>query len=122
VKLVAGADLAGGGVGGAAGGWVLTGGEPGQLLVGAAAPLDTLFLDFGPGVPAELGIEGAVARQTVLGPDGGTGFLLALDDPRAVHPMWWSEDDWYLYGLSIDPAAAGVPFTITHRGGAGGRP
>lgn len=115
VKLVAGADLT------ADGRWTLTGGEPGQVLVGAEEELETLFLDFAPGAPADLGIGGAEAERTVLRPDGGTGYLLRLDDPRAVHPMWWSGDDWYLYQLEIDPAAAGVPFTLARGGGTGVR-
>ena len=127
VKILGGADLA-------PGGWVLTGGaggdEPGRLLVGSPEPLDRLYVDFGPlpldpqGGNGGVRIEGAEAERTVLTADGGIGFLLRLDGPRAVHPMWWTADDWYLYRLVLDPppAVIGVPFTLRRGGSTDLRP
>ena len=118
VKLVAAADLTPGGA------WTLTGGasgrEPAQILVGSPEPLERLYLAFGPlplgaGTPAEPRIDGAEVERTVLAPDGGIGYLLRLDGPRAVHPMWWTPDDYFLYQLTITPppGSIGVPFTLS---------
>lgn len=74
---------------------------PARLLVGSGEPLESLYLEFGPGAPAELAVGGAELKRTVLSPDGGTGHLLELAGPRAVHPMWWTADDFHLYEITL---------------------
>lgn len=111
VKTISGADVADGS-------WRLTGGGPAELLIGSRDPLESLFLEFAPGGPAELDLRGAEVAQTALTADGGSTFLLRLSGPRAVHPMWWTTENWHLYDVKLAPAAgqAATPFTL-HRGG-----
>lgn len=96
----------------------LTGGGAGQLLVGATEPVESVFLAFAPGAPAELPVDGGEVVRTVLAPDGGVALLVDLDDPSAVHPMWWTAEDFHLYRIDLGPADGAVvpPFTI-RRGG-----
>ena len=95
----------------------LTGPGPATLLVGSPRPLGGLRLGFGPAGPSQLELAGATLAGTLLSGGSGVTFLLAFDEPRAVHPMWWSEEPWYLYQVELTPAgeggaAAAGPFTI----------
>jgi len=106
----------------------LVGGGPAELLVGSPRPLVSLMVRFGASGPSRLAVEGAEPGETILSPDGGIAFLLAPGDPRAVHPMWWSEgEDWWLYRLEIaadppaDPAGGrSMTFTLAPGYGAAG--
>jgi hypothetical protein len=91
-------------------GLALVGRDPATLLVGSPRPLDGLRLDFAATGPSRLDLAGASLAGTLLSGDGSVAFLLDLDDPRAVHPMWWSPDPWHLYQLTVAPAGpAGAP-------------
>lgn len=110
VKVISGAGVT-------AGSYRLRDGGPAELLVGSPQPLESLVVDFAAGGPANLRLAGAEVAQTALTADGGTTFLLELADPRAVHPMWWTSEDWYLYQLELAPAegeTTAAPFTL-HR-------
>jgi hypothetical protein len=85
-------------------GFALRGAGRTTLLVGSPRPLGGLRLGFGPTGPSRLELDGAALAGTLLSGRSGVSFLLALDDPRAVHPMWWSEEPWHLYQISFTPA------------------
>ncbi|MCB1037400.1 MAG: hypothetical protein KDD47_26450, partial [Acidobacteria bacterium] len=83
----------------------------GTILVGSPHPLEKVDLEFSAPGPARLEVEGARLGEVVLRP-GGTLFQLRLAKPRARHRMWWTDDDVYLYQLTLelpkdDPAMAG---------------
>lgn len=120
VKLLSGVDLASDTT------WRLTGDAPGVLLVGSPAPLERIYLDFAPGGPSRVLVNGEEPERTVLAGDGGTLFLVALDDTRAEHPMWWTQEDFHLYQVEVEPVGdtppAGVPFTLGRGGSIDIRP
>jgi hypothetical protein len=72
-----------------------------EMLVGSPQPLTGLTLELDAGAPSRLRIGGQELRPVLLRPDGSIAFDVALGRPRAVHPMWWTKDDYYLYELSF---------------------
>jgi hypothetical protein len=87
-----------------------------ELLVGSAHPLPGLrMIVLPPAPPGAPGIEisGAEVRGSHPRPLGGEVLLLRLPGPRAVHKMWWSEDEnpFYLYQLRLR-APAGAAFQL----------
>jgi hypothetical protein len=87
----------------------------GELLVGSTRRLPGLRLIVDPPSPAPstIGFVGADVRASHLRPDGGSVVLLSLRSPRAVHRMWWSEDEnpLYIYQLRLK-APAGFAFQL----------
>jgi hypothetical protein len=84
-------------VDGAEGGaFLLRGGEPASLLVGSERPLTVLELAGRPGLPP-LRVDGGEVDGS------GSRRPIELDDPVAVHPMWWTREDFYLYELTLEP-------------------
>lgn len=73
----------------------------GELLVGADRPLEALHLEIR--APAVRVRGGEVTGETDLG-GGRRRLWVELDAPRARHPMWWTEEDFYLYWLGIEVA------------------
>ncbi|HEX7180523.1 MAG TPA: hypothetical protein VF756_01675 [Thermoanaerobaculia bacterium] len=91
----------------------LIGSNLGELLVGSPDPLPAVYLDFGRDAPSRLEIGGAEIASTIFRPDGTITFHVPLKKPRAVHPMWWTWDDYYLYELDIQfPKAPAAPFSF----------
>jgi hypothetical protein len=76
------------------------GGEA-ELLVGSPTPLRFLAVELDRSAPSRLDAGGLVLRPSILRPNGWEVFELPLRRPRAVHPMWWTRDDYYLYGVSF---------------------
>jgi hypothetical protein len=72
-----------------------------ELLVGSPAPLRFLAVELDRSAPSRLDDGGLVLRPSILRPNGWEVFELPLRRPRAVHPMWWTRDDYYLYGVSF---------------------
>jgi hypothetical protein len=93
----------------------LLGGATGELLVGSPRPLSGLALDFDRHAPSRLEVGRAELRPTALHPDGSIGFEVPLGRPRAVHPMWWTSDDYYLYELELRLPAPAVPIALRIR-------
>jgi hypothetical protein len=60
-----------------------------------------VYLDFGRDAPTRLEVGGAEISSTIFRPDGTITFHVPLKKPRAVHPMWWTWDDFYLYELDF---------------------
>jgi hypothetical protein len=79
----------------------------GTLLVGSTRRLPGLRLIADPPAPPKIDVHGAGVRASHLRPDGGSVILLALRSPRAVHRMWWSEDEnpLYIYEIRLDSPA-----------------
>ncbi|HEX9668222.1 MAG TPA: hypothetical protein VGC93_01950 [Thermoanaerobaculia bacterium] len=88
---------------------------PGELLVGSPQPLAAVVLRFGAGAPSRVEIDGGTVGGRMFGADGSIAFEVALERPRALHPMWWTWDDVHLYWLrlSLPPGAAPVRLEIT---------
>jgi hypothetical protein len=85
----------------------------GELLVGSSRPLPGLRMIVDPPAPPGIGVSGAAVRASHPRPRGGSVLLLRLQGPRAVHRMWWSENEnpVYLYQLRLD-APAGFAFQL----------
>ncbi|HEY0555542.1 MAG TPA: hypothetical protein VGG20_14885, partial [Thermoanaerobaculia bacterium] len=80
----------------------------GEFLVGSTRRLPGLRLIAAPPAPARIDVQGATLRASHLRPGGGSVTLLDLGRPRAVHRMWWSEDEspFYIYEIRLDAPAA----------------
>jgi hypothetical protein len=85
----------------------------GELLVGSSRPLPGLRMIVDPPAPPQIDVAGAEVRKSHLRPQGGSVLLLRLQRPRAVHRMWWSEDEnpFYLYQIRLE-APAGFAFQL----------
>lgn len=85
----------------------------GELLVGSSHPLPGLRMIVDPPAPPRIGVSGAEVSASHPRPRGGSVLLLRLQGPRAVHRMWWSENEnpVYLYQLRLD-APAGFAFQL----------
>ncbi len=72
-----------------------------ELLVGSPAPLPFLGVALDRNAPGTLDVDGLVVHPSVLRPNGWEQFEVALRRTRAVHPMWWTHDDFYLYEVTL---------------------
>ncbi len=72
-----------------------------EILLGSPKPLSTVLVDLAPNAPSTLEVSGGTLGEKILRPDGGIGYFVHLNSPRAVHPMWWTDDPWSLYRLSL---------------------
>ena len=72
----------------------LIGNTTGSLLVGSPQPVQGVDITFGPQAPTYLETGGQKLRPSVLLADGSITFEVPLRNPRAVHPMWWTWDDY----------------------------
>jgi len=74
---------------------------PIELLVGYPRPLEGVRLVISGPATARLAIHDAEASHRV-GSDGSKSYELSLGQPRAVHPMWWTSHDFWLYRLDLE--------------------
>ncbi len=79
----------------------VTGDGTAELLLGSPKEIRTILLDLAPKAPSTLEIQGGTAGEKILRPNGGIAYFVNLNNPRAVHPMWWTPDPWHLYRLSL---------------------
>ncbi len=94
----------------------LVGGARGEVLLGSPEPLEALHLRFSVEAPTHLEAGGRDLRPTVFHPDGGITFEVPLPHARAVHPMWWTWNDYYLYELDFRlPGAVAAPVSLDIR-------
>ena len=78
----------------------------GAMLIGRSTPLTVLELELGAGSETRLAVAGARLEELARrGP--WRRFRLELDKPRAVHPMWWSWEPFYLYHLRLSVEETG---------------
>ncbi|MEM7051236.1 MAG: hypothetical protein AAF604_16320 [Acidobacteriota bacterium] len=97
----------------------LDGARQGELLIGSPQPLESLVLSFGRQAPSVLEVEGGELGDRLLRGTGGVAFTVLFDRPRAVHPMWWTWEDVYLYRLRLrlpEAPPLAMPFTISTAG------
>jgi hypothetical protein len=113
VKLLGGEVWRAGG-----GGLRMTGSGEAELLVGSPERLAFLAVELDRRAPTRLATGGRELRPSVLRPDGWEVFEVPLGRPRAVHPMWWTSRDYYLYQLSLRlPGARAGPVALDLRRG-----
>jgi hypothetical protein len=94
----------------------LVGDTRGEILVGSPQPIAGLHLRFDAQAPSYLEIGGKEQRPAMLHPDGGITFEIPLRRARAVHPMWWTWDDYHLYELDLRlPGAPAAPIGLDIR-------
>jgi hypothetical protein len=94
----------------------LVGETQAEILVGSPQPLEGLHLRFDGQATSYLELNGEVVRPTFLHPDGGITFEIPLHNARAVHPMWWTPDDYHLYELDLRlPGAPAAPIGLDIR-------
>ncbi len=72
-----------------------------EILLGSPKPLRTVLVDLAPNAPSTLEVSGGTLGEKLLRPDGGIAYFVTLNSQRAVHPMWWTDDPWSLYRLSL---------------------
>ena len=79
----------------------------GELLVGSSRPLPGARMIVLPPAPQPIAVAGAEAKGGRPRPNGGAVLFLRFPHPRAVHRMWWSEDEnpFYLYQLRLEAPA-----------------
>jgi hypothetical protein len=79
----------------------LAGGSTVELLLGSPQPLDSVDFVLDDRAPTRLLVNGQELRPLMLRSDGTEIFAVRLWRERAVHPVWWSRYDHYLYALSF---------------------
>ena len=85
----------------------------GEILLGSEEPLREVRLLLRPPLPASLEIFGAETMKEIPRPGGRSLRVLRLDDPRAVHRMWWSPEPLYLYQFRVEvPAGVSASFQL----------
>lgn len=102
-------------VGPGPGGGLLLRGRSGSLLVGSPEALAGVQVSVGAGAPGELEVTGGELSSRVFRPDGRTEIFVRFTDSRAVHPMWWTDQPFHLYGLTLElelPPPAPLRFTV----------
>ena len=91
----------------------LLGDARGEVLVGSPEPLRGLLVVCDPRAPTRLESGGQTVRPSLLRPNGTVVFALELKAPRAVHPMWWTREPYYLYEVDLRlPGAPKVPIGV----------
>jgi hypothetical protein len=83
------------------GGLRMAGSGEADLLVGSPTPMPFLAVELDRRAPTRLATGGGELRPSLLRPNGWEVFEVPLHRPRAVHPMWWTRDDYYLYALRL---------------------
>jgi hypothetical protein len=98
--------------------WRMAGNGEADLLVGSPKPLSFLAVELDRRAPTRLAAGGRELRPSLLRPNGAEVFEVPLTRPRAVHPMWWTHDDYYLYELRFQlPGAKAGPVAMDLRRG-----
>jgi hypothetical protein len=85
-------------------------GAPARLLLGSPKPLKGLDVELDKNGPSRLLVSDNELRPVLLEPNGAVVFEFPLEEPKAVHPLWWGAGDYYLYNLELRlPGATTVP-------------
>lgn len=86
----------------------LAGEGPAEFLVASPGPLVALHLEFGSSSPGQIEVTHGRLGDTVFRPSGAVGFDLFAPEPRARHPMWWTDQrqSLYFFQFGLPEAAA----------------
>ncbi|MFL6260881.1 MAG: hypothetical protein ACJ76Y_14325 [Thermoanaerobaculia bacterium] len=88
----------------------IAGSAPAHLLLGSPKRLKGLNVELDKNGPSHLRIGDNELRPVLLEPNGSVVFEIAMEEPKAVHPLWWGTGDYYLYDLEMQlPGAKTVP-------------
>jgi hypothetical protein len=91
----------------------LLGDARGEVLVGSPGPLRGLLVVCDPRAPTRLESGGQTVRPSLLRPNGTVVFAIDLGRPKAIHPMWWTRERWYLYLVDLRlPGAPKAPIGV----------
>jgi len=91
----------------------IVGDNRGELLIGSPHPLERVYVELGREAPVKIEVGEQVLRPSLMSPDGSITFDVPLGAPRAVHPMWWTWDDYYLYDLDLRlPGMPPIPVSL----------
>jgi hypothetical protein len=91
----------------------VVGDSPAELLVGSPQPLDSLHLEFDAKAPSRMMLGDQELRPFLLKPDGYVLYEIPLGEPRAVHPLWWTPYNYYLYEIDFQlPGAPSQPIGL----------
>jgi hypothetical protein len=76
-------------------------GRSAEILIGRASPLDALTIEVLEGAPVSLRVSGAGLAESATRPE-----LRVVRVARATarHPMWWTEDPFWIYRLELEAA------------------
>jgi hypothetical protein len=83
-----------------------------EILVGRAAPLDALSIEVLDGAPVTLRVAGPGIAVPAAQP-GVTA--LRIERPTARHPMWWTDDRFWLYRIELAVEAPPEVTTVSVR-------
>ncbi|MEA2690788.1 MAG: hypothetical protein QOJ16_175 [Acidobacteriota bacterium] len=91
----------------------LMGDAVGEVLVGSPERLRGLLVVCDPRAPTRLESGGQTLRPSLLRPNGTVVFAIDLGKPKAVHPMWWTREPYYLYQVDLRlPGAPKAPIGV----------
>jgi hypothetical protein len=91
----------------------IAGGSPVELLLGSPKAIQALDVELDKHAPTRLRVGENELRPVLLEPNGSVVFEFRLGKPRAVHPLFWGPQDYYLYELSLRlPGAPSVPIGL----------
>jgi 4-amino-4-deoxy-L-arabinose transferase-like glycosyltransferase len=91
----------------------IAGDAPAHLLLGSPKRLKGLNVELDKNAPSHLRIGDNDLRPVLLEPNGSVVFEIAMEEPKAMHPLWWGAGDYYLYDLEMQlPGAKTVPIGV----------
>jgi hypothetical protein len=91
----------------------IVGDATGEMLIGSPHPIDRVYVELGREAPVKIEVKGQTLTPALFRPDGSVTFDVPLGAPRAVHPMWWTWDDYYLYELDLRlPGMPAIPVSL----------
>jgi hypothetical protein len=79
----------------------MTGDGQADILVGSPQPLKSLLVEVDRTGPSHLLVGQRELQASIFRPSGAVVFEVPLDHARAIHPMWWTWNDFYLYELHL---------------------
>jgi hypothetical protein len=91
----------------------LAAGRAAEILVGSPAPLETLVVEEIGSSSGELSVDGPGDVDRAGGSSARA--RLALEHATARHPMWWTDDPFWLYRIRLESSAPPSSGTVALR-------